>query len=69
MSSSLAAEKQADDSSFERFEARLLGPQKALAAIKRKHVFRFMDLPEDLRRIILEMAMPDSAEYATLEMS
>lgn len=67
MSSNLAAELRASNSSLERFESKLLGSQEVLAGIKRKHVFPFMDLPEDLRRIILEIAMPDQAKRATCD--
>lgn len=55
MSSELAAKAKHSTASLAAHRAQLKGTQAALAKIKHRHVFRLMDLPEDVRRIILVM--------------
>jgi hypothetical protein len=56
MSSELATKvKHSDSKSFTVQKAQLRDTQASLAKIKYRHVFRLMDLPEEVRRIILIM--------------
>jgi hypothetical protein len=55
MSSELAAKAKHSTASLALHRAQLKGTQAALAKIKHRHVFRLMDLPEEVRRVILVM--------------
>ena len=60
-SSEFAAKAKHSNASFALQKSQLQATEVSLAKIKRKYVFRLMDLPEELRRIILDMATPERA--------
>lgn len=64
MSSELATSMKQSGASFALHKAQLRDSEELVAGMQRKHVFRLMDLPPELRLIILEMAMPGRANRA-----
>lgn len=64
MSSEFAAKAKHSKTALALHKAQLEATQTSLANIRRRHVFRLMDLPKELRRMILVMHLRDQCDLS-----